>query len=44
MLLAAGVADSWRDGVERASAAIDGGAAAASLERMIAITNSASGS
>ncbi|MCY4113664.1 MAG: anthranilate phosphoribosyltransferase [Chloroflexi bacterium] len=44
VLLAAGVADSWRDGVERAAAAIDDGAAAASLERMVAITNSTSGS
>lgn len=44
VLLAAGVADSWRDGVERAAAAIDDGAAAASLERMVAITNSSSGS
>ena len=44
VLLAAGVADSWRDGVERAAAAIDSGAAAASLERMVAITNSSSGS
>ena len=44
VLLAAGVADSWRDGVERAAAAIDDGAAAASLERMVAITNSSTGS
>lgn len=44
VLLAAGVAESWRDGVERAGAAIDSGAAAASLERMVAITNRSSGS
>lgn len=44
VLLAAGVAESWRDGVERAGAAIDSGAAAASLERMVAITNRSPGS
>ena len=43
ILLAAGVAASWRDGVERAAAAIDNGAAALSLERLIAITNNADG-
>ena len=44
VLLAAGVAESWRDGVERAGAAIDSGAAAVSLERMVAITNRSAGS
>ena len=44
VLLAAGVAASWRDGAKHAAAAIDSGAAAASLDRMVAITNSSSGS
>ncbi len=39
VLLAAGVAASWRDGVERAATAIDSGAATRCLERLVAISN-----
>ena len=44
VLLAAGVAGSWRDGVERAAAAIDNGKAAQCLERLVAISNHSTGS
>ena len=44
VLLAAGVAGTWRDGVERAAAAIDNGKAAQCLERLVAISNHSTGS
>ena len=44
VLLAAGVAGTWRDGVDRAAAAIDNGKAAQCLERLVAISNHSTGS
>ncbi len=38
-LVVAGIAESIADGVERAAAAIDSGAAATALERMVAVSN-----
>lgn len=42
-LVAAGIADDWRDGVARASAAIESGAALACLDRLVEVSNRSDG-
>ncbi len=42
-LVAAGIADDWRDGVTRASDAIASGAALASLDRLVEVSNRSDG-
>ena len=42
-LVAAGIASDWRDGVSRASDAIDSGAALACLDRLVEVSNRSDG-